>query len=98
VTGSEKRDHFALLPNFTLIRLYLRNRSSYELETRHEYSSIILLHSLGIPSGLLRPWNGDSLKNDKKTRLEQSGPFSQILSQLSEQILVALFLIRNIET
>ena len=35
---------------FILKRLYLWNHSSYELQTWHEYSSIILLYSLGIPS------------------------------------------------
>ena len=33
---------------FILKRLYLRNHSSYELQTWHKYSSIILLHSLQI--------------------------------------------------
>ena len=32
--------------------------------------------------GLLRPWNGGSLKNGKQPRLARSGPFSQILSHL----------------
>ena len=31
------------------------------------------------------PWNGDSLKNGKKSRLARNGPFSQILSQLTQQ-------------
>ena len=125
---------------FILKRLYLWNHSSYELQTWHEYSSIILLHSLQIADpahfrcgrsarasiafenrrfmphfggsplgtggllrllrmdlwsrrskllinqarslGLLRPWNGDSLKNGKKSRLARNGPFSQILSHI----------------
>ena len=35
---------------FILKRLYLWNHSSYELQTWHEYSYIILLHSLQIAS------------------------------------------------
>ena len=46
----EKRDHFAHFPNFVLKHLCIRNYSSHELETWHEYSSIILLNSLEIPS------------------------------------------------
>ena len=53
VIGSEKRDHFALFRIFhfkTLTCVYLWKHSSYELKLWHEYSSIILLYSQGIPS------------------------------------------------
>ena len=45
----EKRDHFVHFPNFSNLKcLYLWNHSSYVLQTQHEYSYIILLHSLQI--------------------------------------------------
>ena len=51
VIWSEKRGTTSLYSWIFIFNcLYLWNHSSYELETRHEYSSIILLHSLGIPS------------------------------------------------
>jgi hypothetical protein len=47
VSEFEKRGNFAHL---LLNHLYLWNHNSYELQTWHEYSSIILLHSLQIVS------------------------------------------------
>ena len=50
VTRYEKGDHFMHFRIFSLKHLYIWNHCSYELQTRHEHSFIILPHLLRILS------------------------------------------------
>ena len=64
---------------FILKHLYLWNHSSYELQTWHEYSFIILLHSLQIASPPISGVGGASARVDRVRK----SPFYALLRRLT---------------